>query len=149
MVRKPDLATGSPTTGSAGTEGAKAAGDSPIDRFQGMGIAYVRYAALDPFRFRLMFGTDVGLKADYPDLERAAQQSFKQLLDGVVACQRAGVVRKAPAEALALLAWATVHGLAELAIDRQGETATGRGDAAEALARDLTDHLYLGLAPSP
>ena len=130
-------------------DGAKAAGDSPIEQFQGMGVAYVGYAARDPFRFRLMFGTDVGRKTDYPELEQAARQSFKQLLDGVVTCQQAGAIRQGATEALALLAWASVHGLAELVIDKQVASATGRVEPAEALAQELTDHLYLGLASSP
>ncbi len=125
---------------------AVAAGSDPLLRFRGIGVAYVCFAAEDPSRFRFMFGSDLADKSRYPELEQAANRSFEILLEAISECQRAGAVRKGPAEPLALLAWSAVHGLAALIVDRQ-TACSGLKGAPEEVAARLTEDLNQGLAP--
>jgi len=50
-------------------------------------------------------------------IDRAGTAAYQVLLDAIVACQQAGVVVPGDPLPLALTAWATVHGLAQLLLD--------------------------------
>lgn len=84
--------------------------------FEAMGIAYVRYAVAHPAHYRLMFGRVSRLDED-PALAEAATRAFQLLVDALEAQQREGLVRPDPAVWLAQFVWATMHGVASLAID--------------------------------
>lgn len=75
-----------------------------------VGEAYVKFALANPARFHLMFGHAVSAISKHPDLEAAALQSFEQLTRLIA---RGGGDRLA-----AIRAWALVHGLADLLIER-------------------------------
>lgn len=124
-----------------------APGASPLLAFQRMGVAYVEFATRHPGHFRAMFHPEVADRSDQPALEQAAEAAYALLLDAMGAAQAAGEVRPHGTRELALGAWSMVHGLAALAVDRQLEgKGLSAGDAV-ALARELTDQLYLGLRP--
>jgi hypothetical protein len=79
----------------------------------------VRFAKANPSHYRVMFGQFSALCAKDPGLQADAAAAFQVLLDALSALQREGTV---PATDLTLLAefiWATVHGVAMLAIDGQ------------------------------
>jgi hypothetical protein len=78
-------------------------------------------------------------------LEDAAGSAFDVLVDAIKRCQQAGEVRGGPPRELALGAWAIVHGLAILAVDRQLAHRSFRSDDPLVLAREVTQQLYLGL----
>src|ERR1044072_3826876 len=44
--------------------------------FQGMGIAYIRFAITNPAHYRVMFGSFVDLKAKEPELSTEAEGAF-------------------------------------------------------------------------
>lgn len=90
----------------------------PRRRFQRSGVAYVMFAVEHPAHFRVMFGPDRAAAAD-PLRCAASGEAFGQLLDAIVACQKAGVVRRGDAMSIAVVAWAFVHGLASLLVDEQ------------------------------
>ena len=112
-------------------------------RFREMGIAYVRFAAAHPARYRLMFGQRRPERIAHPSLDEAAAASFERLADAIEACQAGGLVRgDPPAEALAEVAWAAVHGLSLLLIDDLIAT-----DGPDEIATRVTDTLWQGLHP--
>lgn len=85
--------------------------------FLASGMAYVRFAAGHPVLFRLIFShaaTEDLLDAD-PSRQPAALRSLRDDIDRLVPPGRPAAERKA----LALHAWALVHGLAQLVLDQQ------------------------------
>ena len=78
-----------------------------------MGIAYVKFAVDRPGMFRLMFGPAVADRSRSPELLEAVARSTR-LFEGGLKSSR----HVTPGDRVAALrAWATVHGLATLAID--------------------------------
>jgi AcrR family transcriptional regulator len=120
-------------------------GATPLQALAILGVAYVEFATTNTGRFRAMFHSEVtDRRASHP-LERAAGAAFEVLVDAIRRCQDAGEVRTGPARELALGAWAMVHGLAILAVDRQLANRGFSSDDPMALAREVTQQLYLGL----
>lgn len=114
----------------------------PLTALRAVGLAYVAFAIRHPSHFRVMFGREVADRSAYRDLGEAARAAFELLAEAVAQCQRSGLVREGDPRALAVSAWAMVHGLADLQVNRQlGMDAR----AHEALANDVTADLFLGL----
>ncbi|MCE9579314.1 MAG: TetR/AcrR family transcriptional regulator [Deltaproteobacteria bacterium] len=124
------------------------AGDDHGDRLRALARAYLGFAAAHPALLALMFGDAIALRARrFPALARAAFATFAILRDEVAAVSaardRAGQARHAA------IAWALVHGLAELG--RTGQLAqvlgaSGARGLDAAAARVLTAGLG---APAP
>jgi AcrR family transcriptional regulator len=89
------------------------------DGFAAMGDAYVRFATANPSHYRVMFGQFSALSAKDPSLQADASAAFQVLLDALSSLQRQGVVPTGELNLLAEYIWATVHGVAMLAIDGQ------------------------------
>jgi len=109
------------------------------ERFLMTGRGYVAFAVEAPGLFRLMFSSALGSLDAFPGLKDksdAAFGLFRESLAGVVAGRK-----PAPAElsTLRASAWALIHGLATLIVERR--IAAGPGGAA-ALSEAVTD-LYL------
>jgi AcrR family transcriptional regulator len=106
------------------------------DALRRSGIAYVEFAVANPGRFRAMFHPAIGNGSGSPSAAEAA--AYEVLLGGIRAVSGGRARDGAGAALLALGAWAPMHGLAALAVDRQLE---GKGlattDAVE-LAKLLT-----------
>jgi AcrR family transcriptional regulator len=101
------------------------------------GIAYVEFAVANPGRFRAMFHPAIRDASGKPSAAEAA--AYEVLLSGIRARHAGSGLAHADAALLALSAWAPMHGLAALAVDRQ---LAGKGLAttdAKALAELLTD----------
>ena len=71
-----------------------------------------------------MFGPELAGRARDARLQQTSTQVFALLADGIGGLQRAGRVRAGDVQAMALSAWALVHGLAMLALD--GRAVPGR-----------------------
>ncbi len=84
-----------------------------------MGRAYVRFAIANPSHYRVMFGQFADLCAKDPALQADARAAFHVLLDALATLQQAGAVRAGDLTVTAEFVWATVHGVAMLAIDGQ------------------------------
>lgn len=109
-------------------EGDARGGRSAAARLREQGIAYVRFAARHPGRFRLMFsGT---LQQEDAALQAAGQAAFSVLEEGVRFAFGEPRPQPTSAEAMAsvLALWSTVHGCAHLLIaDRLEPCAGGLG----------------------
>ena len=99
--------------------GASMAAAESSGGFAAQGLAYVRFALDKPSHFRVMFGGFIANPQAYPALAEAGAEAYRQLVDGLRAGQKAGLIRAGDPEELALLPWSVVHGLAALLIDRQ------------------------------
>jgi AcrR family transcriptional regulator len=85
--------------------------------FDAMGEAYVAFAVAHPSHYRVMFG-GLAEKHDTPgDGIEGSEDAFQALVDGIVAEQAAGRMRREDPQPLALYIWAMVHGVAMLALD--------------------------------
>lgn len=110
--------------------------------FEAMGVAYVRFAVAHSAHYRVMFGADIDSTAN-PELMEEGAGAFQALLDSLVAQQQSGLVREDSPQQMALFVWATVHGIAMLAIDRRLEH---RHTSVEALTRYAIDRIRTGIA---
>jgi len=90
-----------------------AAGTEPDakKRRNAIGRAYLRFALDNPKLYLLMFGAELD-KAEHPELLTAADEAFSVLTGTLSRAGRAG-------HAEAINAWAFVHGLAHLVLDKQ------------------------------
>jgi AcrR family transcriptional regulator len=113
-------------------------GRTPRARLRRAGVAYVLFARANPHHFRLMFGPE------RPPSRVEGPRAFGILVGLVAACQADGELRSGQPEELARMAWALVHGIAELSVCGQVEL---RDDArAESFALRAVDALLAGLA---
>jgi len=138
-----------------GVEGAE--GD-PSDRLVAMGVAYVLFAWEHQSEFQLlnrcktdpagdgaMYGSPIPSERDSAPQDSPAYGAFQVLLDGLAACQAAGLVRPGDLMPLALSAWSVVHGLATLLIEGPLRRDAVSRPAVEAMARTVTQTLWRGL----
>ena len=88
-------------------------------QFAAMGMAYVRFAVDNPSHYRVMFGGFLRGDCRTPELLTEASGAFQLLVDAVVSLQRERLVKADDPMQLAQFVWATVHGVAMLAIDGQ------------------------------
>jgi hypothetical protein len=98
-----------------------------------------------------MFGAEVAALAEHGaagaaggDLARARDDVFALLRDGIAMLQHHGLVRGGDVRAIALTAWALVHGLVMLALDGQVSGAEARSP--DELTRAATELLMFGMA---
>jgi AcrR family transcriptional regulator len=94
-------------------------GGGGSEGFNRMGMAYLRFALDNPAHYRVMFGGFRDLSCKDPGLEADAAAAFQALVDALMARQRAHEIRQDDPQQLAHYVWATVHGVAMLAIDGQ------------------------------
>ncbi len=110
-----------------------------LERFQALGVGYVRYALRHPHRYRMLFrGGHSGLMAE-------AHRSFARVLECVAACA-ATAGRPIDPLVMTILAWSTMHGISMLAVEGAIENYVNAAGA-EALAGRLAASLSELLAP--
>jgi AcrR family transcriptional regulator len=112
-----------------------------LDGFAAMGRAYVAFALANPSHYRAMFGGFVDKVDCDPALAAEAGTAFQVLLGAVTELQQQGTARALDPLLLARFAWATVHGVAMLAIDGQLQDSS-----AEELATFAADRVRAAIA---
>jgi AcrR family transcriptional regulator len=117
----------------------------PLERFQALGVVYVRFACAHPAHYKVMFGPEMTDKSAYPSLENVAQRAFAHLARAVSDCQGAGLLRPGDPRELALAAWSAVHGLSSLVVDGQVRIVGFEPGEAERLAASVSRDLLSGL----
>jgi AcrR family transcriptional regulator len=122
----------------------RAPASDPVARFEAIGHAYVRFAVSHPSHFRAMFSPDAAA-AGGASLANARGGAFAVLEREIAEGQRRGLLRGTRPADVALPAWAIVHGLAALLVDRVARAGTPRGGAAAQAAR-VTRALLDGVA---
>ncbi len=94
-------------------------GGHTMEGLGAMGRAYVTFARTNPSHYRVMFGGFVGKTDCDPDLREAASAAFAVLAGAVAQLQQTGAIGPGAPDEIAVFIWASVHGLAMLAIDGQ------------------------------
>jgi hypothetical protein len=108
-------------------------------------MAYVRFALEHPAEYRVMFGGEMAtLETRAGGLATARDDVFALLRGGIAMLQEQGLVRSGDTRAIALTAWALVHGLVMLALD--GQVSGAEGASPEELTRTATELLMFGMA---
>ena len=87
------------------------------NKFQKIGIAYIRFAIQHPVHFQLMFGALLERK-NYPALLDASTEAYQVLRIQVEEGIAQGIM-VGDTDSLTHTAWATVHGAAVLLLDNQ------------------------------
>lgn len=93
---------------------AQQGADDPLARLVALGSAYRRNALENPGYYRMMFG---GNASGFTPSAAAIEQrhaTFQPLIDAAAACIRAGIFRPEDPERIALILWATAHGVVSL-----------------------------------
>jgi AcrR family transcriptional regulator len=109
--------------------------------FEAMGAAYVRFAVAHPSHYRVMFGADVS-GAEHARLAEEGGGAFHALVDALTSLQEQKLARRDDTRLMALYVWATVHGVAMLAIDgRLGQDL----NAIDALTQYSTARIRTGI----
>ena len=85
---------------------------------QASGIAYIGFARRNPEKYQLMFGQSVIDTRQYPELSNSGKAAFQVLQDIIELGMRQGYFKGQSVELIANTAWALVHGLSTLIIDR-------------------------------
>jgi AcrR family transcriptional regulator len=119
--------------------------ESPGERFEAIGVAYVAHALAHPAKLRLLSAPELADKQRHPALLAAYEDAFGVLVAAIEACQRENVVREGDARKQAIAAWATVHGIAWLLVDGQIAVSGARSDETE-VAREAVRTLFKGLS---
>jgi AcrR family transcriptional regulator len=89
------------------------------DQLSAMGEAYVGFAIEHQAHYLVMFGRFLERCRDEPDLMADASAAFQALVDMIRDLQRAQRVRDGDLLQLSRFVWASVHGIAMLAINGQ------------------------------
>lgn len=100
---------------------ASSAVEDPMERISAMGVAYVEFALDHPERYRLMFRSELSRDGDSEaatEADAAAGGAFGTLISAVQQAFDEGRLRDdTEPGAVAVAAWASVHGLASLVLE--------------------------------
>jgi AcrR family transcriptional regulator len=126
------------------------AGGTLLDGIKALGRAYRAYALEQPELFRLVFDSKAaGHEPDTEEIERT-QQGYDVLRDAMRRAAERGLLVDVPPDALAVAAWAAVHGFVTLelagVLDKNAKgLANGDGALVAALFEVLLDAVLYGL----
>ncbi|PHS63055.1 MAG: TetR family transcriptional regulator [Thalassobium sp.] len=81
------------------------------------GEAYLRYAIANPEKYRLIFGSSITQREQYPQLQTAARSAFNVLLQLMAEGAQRGEFLPTEPMLLANNCWSSIHGFALLTID--------------------------------
>lgn len=127
----------------AATDPGKALGKAPETNrggLQALALTYVRFALAHPAEYRVMFGRDL------PATRKGSAREgvFDFLHHGIAMLQQQKLVREGDSHAMALTAWALVHGLVMLALD--GQLVGDHAPTPDDLTLAATQLLMFGMA---
>lgn len=126
-------------------EARSRAAQSPRAQLAETGWAYVQFGVSHPDHLGVMFSSLIANPGRYPGLQAAEARAFNVLVEIIQAGQDAGAVIAGSPQQLAFAAWAMVHGLAVLLIDRQVPPAVSARYDQEQLVRLCLRQHYEGL----
>ena len=119
--------------------------ESSQQRIEALGRGYVSFATKHPCLLRLMFGGEIVDKEAYPELKEASRAAYGLIDDAVARRLAEPDAAGFDAGTATIAAWALVHGLATLLIDRQISCSTTSSTGDEGLAADVSSILANGL----
>jgi AcrR family transcriptional regulator len=127
---------------------ALAAGPDAGDRLVSAGLAYILFAAERPSLYRLMFGPRKMTGAS-DEVRTAGLDAFEVLVGIMEYGLERGDFRAVDPRAAAFSAWALVHGMAQMALDRTGPLTREDREGIAARLHAAHDIMMHGLRPHP
>jgi AcrR family transcriptional regulator len=124
-------------------------GTDGLARTEAIGVGYVHFARKNPQQFRVMFGSEVGDKRNYPSLAEADQSVFDLAVQAIRAGQDTGEIPAGNPASMGLVWWSMLHGVASLVVDGQMERAGVRDDAIDDFARRVARTASAGMRQWP
>ena len=123
---------------------AESSPHNPEQKLIEAGVAYVRNALQHPEITRLMFAGTVEPRQDHAYLAASAA-SYEALLDIIREGIEQGSFRQQPPQQLVLVAWASMHGLAMLAVASLLEVDVDDEQALDTLIRSVARNVIYGI----
>jgi len=117
-----------------------------LERMREMGVAYVVFAVRHPQLYRLMFGGELHNRERDAGLVRESAETYAALGRAMEQSMQGESQSEGEPDAVALSAWALVHGLAMLLVDRRVGNRDMSNEQLEALARRVIGVLGRGVA---
>ncbi len=93
--------------------------DDSVTRLMNVGIAYVEFAVSNPVHYQMMFGNEIREDNRTPELVKAGEKAFNELLSAVKVCQDERRIKQLNPFIIANTLWSMVHGISSLLIDGQ------------------------------
>lgn len=90
---------------------------SALENTVAAGTAYVQYGINNPEKYRLMFGTGIQDREEFPLLKIAGNGAFELLASLIEAGQKSGIFAGGNPALLANACWSNLHGFVLLSID--------------------------------
>jgi AcrR family transcriptional regulator len=113
---------------------------------KGVALAYVRFARDNPAEYRLMFGPEMAITDDLPELRETGRGVLGFVAAGMAQLQQAGLIGPGDPSLMAAATWATLHGLSILILDRQTE---GVAPDVDVLVEEAARIMMFGMAGRP
>ncbi len=117
----------------------------PEQKLVEAGVAYVRLAVRNSELMQLMFAAGIEQPNDEPS-RQASMPVFESLVDIIKSGIGTGVFRDRDPCELALLAWASMHGLALLLAARQVGGFATQNESLDELVRSVTQNVIYGIS---
>jgi AcrR family transcriptional regulator len=105
-----------------------------------MGRAYVRWALTHPDYYQVMFGSELD-NTESPEVVAAGERAFNDLLDTIVQCQSAGLLRAGNPRDIAGPVWSLLHGVSTLTIGSHLTNVGIREEPEKLVERSLSELL--------
>jgi AcrR family transcriptional regulator len=121
--------------------------DSPLERLNQSGVAYVLFALGHENHYRVMFGPRERGGAEFEAMQLKAGDAMGVLLGAILAAQNSGAVRSGDPMKVAHACWGLTHGLAMGLIDGTFEPFGITRKEAERFTLETLGTLMNGLAP--
>ncbi|MBN1875533.1 MAG: TetR/AcrR family transcriptional regulator [Anaerolineae bacterium] len=93
--------------------------DDPLQQLIEASWAYIEFALKDPAHFKITLSGVVEQEKSYPEYVEITKQNFRLVVTIVETCQRAGILRAAPPDLMAITVWSQVHGFISLVLEGQ------------------------------
>lgn len=125
-------------------------GGRAVERFLGIGLAYVEFARKCPQLLDLMFGGTIPPAEHTPELTAARGAVFDGFVQFIDAAMASGEFRKGDPVAAAFAGWSIAHGFSRLSLggEFRGKLGSGRAEHL-GYARQVLSLLVSGVEASP
>ncbi|HSD84126.1 MAG TPA: TetR/AcrR family transcriptional regulator [Anaerolineae bacterium] len=122
--------------------------DDPARQLVEGAWVYVQFALTDTDHFKITLSGAVEKEKDYPAFVEMAQHSFVLLVKIVETCQAAKILKRGPADLMAVSVWSLIHGFVSLILEDQiSHTVLDRFSLREMLIFTLNQIARVELTP--
>lgn len=116
---------------------------TPRSGLRMVAVAYVKFGLDNPALYRVMFGPEVAVTDDLPELRETGRGVLGFVAEGIRRLQGAGLVGPGDPWLMAVTTWSMLHGLVMLALDGQTR---GIAPSIDVLVEEATRIMMFGMA---